>query len=233
MSPFEAKYGLIPDVSYFRVFGCVAYVHIPEQLRTSTFAEKAYKGYFTGLKVPEFDRYRVYVPALDKVVESAHVLFDEYFPLVRKDEELLIVDPERKTVDDFKYLDGLLYVDNESGIQYVTTNVRVQMGYIVAPRAPITDRSRGSEEPTPFHAKDVELMLIEYLKLNVMKRWDNDTNKLFVVCSTTQGAPTRESRPRPDRSREQPVVASQPGLADPPVWEPPVGYREPSSEQPA
>ena len=29
MSPFQAKYGLVPDVSHFRKFGCVSYMHIP------------------------------------------------------------------------------------------------------------------------------------------------------------------------------------------------------------
>lgn len=77
MSPFEAKYGVVPDVSIFRVFGCISYVHVSEQLRDSTFAEKAYKGFFVGLKWPLLDRYLVYVPSLDKVMESAHVLFDE------------------------------------------------------------------------------------------------------------------------------------------------------------
>ena len=232
MSPFEARYGIVPDLSYFRVFGCVAYVYIADTLRTSTFATKAYKGYFIGINFPQFDRYKVYVPALDKVVESAHVLFDEYFPLVRQEEEYLIIDPERKSVDDFKYLNGLLYMDTDSSLLYVTTTVRVQMGYIVAPRAPIVDGRRGPEEPSPVHAKDVELMLTEYLKYNVLKKWDVKLNKLIVVCSSIQGAPARVSRQLPDRSREQPVSASQPGLAGPPVWEPPDDSIVSSREQP-
>ena len=75
MSPFEAKYGHVPDVSTFRTFGCIAYAHVPAQDRTSTFADKSYKGYFVGIPWPAMDRYLVYVPSLNKVVESAHVLF--------------------------------------------------------------------------------------------------------------------------------------------------------------
>ena len=76
MSPFQAKYGMVPDGHIYKIFGCVAYVHINTQLRDSTFAEKAYKGYFVGLKWPLLDRFLVFVPALDKVVESAHAQFD-------------------------------------------------------------------------------------------------------------------------------------------------------------
>ena len=32
-SPFEAWTGKKPDISYFRVFGCVAYAHVPDDLR--------------------------------------------------------------------------------------------------------------------------------------------------------------------------------------------------------
>ena len=49
MSPLQCKYGIIPDVTLFRIFGCLCYVHIPEQLRTGL-AEKAYKGWFVGLQ---------------------------------------------------------------------------------------------------------------------------------------------------------------------------------------
>ena len=94
MSPLECKYGIIPDIGLFHKFGCLCYVHIPEQLRTGM-AEKAYKGYFVGLEWPLWDRYLVFVPVLDKVVMSAHVIFDEIFSTERTDDHILIVDSER------------------------------------------------------------------------------------------------------------------------------------------
>ncbi|CAM9215323.1 unnamed protein product, partial [Ectocarpus fasciculatus] len=97
MAPFQAKYGAPPDIHMFRIFGCIAFAHVPEALRDSTFADKAYKGYFVGLKWPLLDRFLVYIPSLDKVSESAHVLFDEITKVNRKEEELLIVNAERKT----------------------------------------------------------------------------------------------------------------------------------------
>ncbi|CAM9512630.1 unnamed protein product, partial [Ectocarpus fasciculatus] len=116
MSPFQAKYSTPADVHIYRVFGCIAYVHVNEQLRDSTLAEKAYRGYFVGLKWPLLDRFLVFVPQLDKVAESAHVQFDEVTKLQRKEEELLVVTPERKTAKDFLFLTHMAYRDDESGI---------------------------------------------------------------------------------------------------------------------
>ena len=64
MSPFEAKYGVSPDVHIFRVFGCIAFVHVPAATRDSTFTDKAERGYFVGLKWPLLDRYLAFVPTV-------------------------------------------------------------------------------------------------------------------------------------------------------------------------
>jgi len=162
MSPFQAKYGETPDVSRYRIFGCIAYVNFPAQLRDSTFAEKAYKGYFLGFTWPLMDRYLVFVPELDKVVQSAHVNFDEVTPVRRTKEEVLIVDNDRKTVADFAFLKHLVYVDDENETKYITTRVAISRGFIVAFRAPIFENKLGQEEPRPVHAKDVELLLTKY-----------------------------------------------------------------------
>ena len=55
MSPYQARYGKVPDVSVFRTFGCVAYIRIDQSLRDKTLVDKAYKGYFIGLKWPLVD----------------------------------------------------------------------------------------------------------------------------------------------------------------------------------
>lgn len=98
MSLFQSKYGAVPSVTMFHIFGCIAYVHVSEQLRDSTFAEKAYKDFFVGLKWPLLDCFLVFIPALDKVVESAHVLFDEVTKVVKSSDELLIVGPQRRAL---------------------------------------------------------------------------------------------------------------------------------------
>ena len=46
-APYERWYGRIPDVSHFRVFGCIAYGHVPETERRK-FDKKATKLRFHG-----------------------------------------------------------------------------------------------------------------------------------------------------------------------------------------
>ena len=59
----EAKFGIVPNLSMFRVFGCLAYIHIPQSTRSSTFSDKAYKGYFIGFKsIYELEYIYVFVP---------------------------------------------------------------------------------------------------------------------------------------------------------------------------
>ena len=47
ITPFEAYFARKPDVSYFRVFGCDAYAHIPKAQREK-FDEKSKKMMFVG-----------------------------------------------------------------------------------------------------------------------------------------------------------------------------------------
>ena len=123
MTPFEAKYGVVPYVDLFRVFGCIAYVHIEESQR-ETAADKAYPGFFVGFEENFFDRVRVFVPELDRVVVSAHVSFDEITKVTRKTPAMLeVVDTKSKL--DFQYLVGLVYLDPEDRRLYVTTTIRV------------------------------------------------------------------------------------------------------------
>ena len=49
MSPIQARYGLVPDVSRCRRFGCVCYTHIPSETQQKGFVDKAYKCYFLGI----------------------------------------------------------------------------------------------------------------------------------------------------------------------------------------
>ena len=198
MSPFEAKYGTAPDVSRFRIFGCISYVHVPQQLRDSTFADKSYKGFFVGFTWPLLDRYLVFVPELDKVVESTHVNFDEVTSTHRKTEELLVVDTTRRVLKDFAFLSDMAYTDDENGVLYVTTRVATSRGFIVTYRAPISNGRRGQEEPHPIHAKDVEQMLRTYWSTHEPMMWSD--NVLTRVCNVMQGAPGG----RPEQSDQLP-----------------------------
>ncbi|MCO5593849.1 hypothetical protein L7F22_047867 [Adiantum nelumboides] len=80
ITPYESWYDRKPSVSYLCVFGCLAYAHIPQQLR-GKLDDKAVKckavkcifvGYSSGSK-----GYRLYNPATNKIFESHDVIFAE------------------------------------------------------------------------------------------------------------------------------------------------------------
>ncbi|MCO5614287.1 hypothetical protein L7F22_068565 [Adiantum nelumboides] len=75
ITPYEAWYDKKPSVNYLRVFGCLAYAHISQQLR-GKLDDKAVKcifvGYSSGSK-----GYRLYNPATNKSFESRDVIFAE------------------------------------------------------------------------------------------------------------------------------------------------------------
>ncbi|MCO5608265.1 hypothetical protein L7F22_062471 [Adiantum nelumboides] len=64
-----------PDVSHFKVFGCIAYVHVPDELRTKL-ELKAEKCVFIGYSV-EQKGYKCYNPITRQVRVSRDVVFDE------------------------------------------------------------------------------------------------------------------------------------------------------------
>lgn len=75
VTPFELWHGCKPDVSYFRVFGSPAFVHIPEEQRRKL-DQKALKcilvGYCEASKA-----YRMWNPTTRKLIISRDVAFDE------------------------------------------------------------------------------------------------------------------------------------------------------------
>ncbi|MCO5579718.1 hypothetical protein L7F22_033578 [Adiantum nelumboides] len=110
ITPYESWYDRKPSVSYLRVFGCLAYAHIPQQLR-GKLDDKAVKcifvGYSSGSK-----GYRLYNPATNKIFESRDVIFVETTaqPMVAFDE------PHMQTQDVFE---GFLlsFVENQESQQ--------------------------------------------------------------------------------------------------------------------
>ncbi|MCO5570646.1 hypothetical protein L7F22_024373 [Adiantum nelumboides] len=75
MTPKERFTGKKPNVSHFKVFGCIAYVHVPDELRTKLdpIDEKcAFIGYSLEQK-----GYKCYNPITRQVRVSRDVVFDE------------------------------------------------------------------------------------------------------------------------------------------------------------
>ena len=161
-TPYEAKYGVVPDVSRWKIFGCICYAHIPDELRPKGFVDKAYKAYFLGFSETCTGAI-VYDIVGDRVMTSSHVTFDEVTVLTRDYGETLDVLPDTATVEDYKYLEGQVFRDDDSEVLYVTTRVAVQRKYVVAFVALVSQEGLvGQEEMQPIHAPDVARMLKMY-----------------------------------------------------------------------
>eukprot|EP01018_Ginkgo_biloba_P019031 Gb_39504 [translate_table: standard] len=75
ITPKEAWSGYNPSVTHFQVFGCVAYVHIPDKKQKKLDAKSQlciFVGYSEGTK-----GYRFYNPITKQLIVSQDVLFNE------------------------------------------------------------------------------------------------------------------------------------------------------------
>ena len=75
MTPFEKWYGMKPDISHLRVFGCIAYSHIPI-LQRRKLDKKARKYRFVGY-CKNSKGYRLFDEETQKVVKRRDVIFNE------------------------------------------------------------------------------------------------------------------------------------------------------------
>lgn len=75
MTPEEAWSGVKPIVEYFRVFGCIGFVHIPDQRRRKL-DDKSKKCVFLGVS-EESKAWRLYDPMVNRIVTSKDVVFAE------------------------------------------------------------------------------------------------------------------------------------------------------------
>lgn len=75
MTPEEAWSGRKPAVDHFRIFGCIAYAHIPDEKRRKL-DNKGEKFIFLGVS-DKSKAYKLYNPSTMKIVISRDVVFDE------------------------------------------------------------------------------------------------------------------------------------------------------------
>ncbi|GKU89839.1 hypothetical protein SLEP1_g3924 [Rubroshorea leprosula] len=75
LMPEEAWSGRRPAIDYFRIFGCIAYAHVPDQ-KMSKLDDKGEKCIFLGVS-DQSKAYRLYSPLTKKVIISRDVVFDE------------------------------------------------------------------------------------------------------------------------------------------------------------
>ena len=75
ITPEEAWSGIKPSVSYFRIFGSIGYVHVPDQQRRKL-DDKSVKCVLLGVS-EESKAYKLYDPIKQKIVISRDVKFVE------------------------------------------------------------------------------------------------------------------------------------------------------------
>lgn len=75
MTPLEAWSGWKPKVTHLKVFGSIAYVHVPSQKRQKL-DDNSTKCIFVGYSI-ETKGYRLYDPLTKTLIVSRDVIFDE------------------------------------------------------------------------------------------------------------------------------------------------------------
>lgn len=75
MTPEEAWSGIKPSVEYFRVFGCISHVHVPDSKRTKL-DDKSQICILLGVS-EESKAYRLYDPISQRIIISRDVVFEE------------------------------------------------------------------------------------------------------------------------------------------------------------
>lgn len=80
-TPWELFFGLKPDVSHLRVFGCLAYAHKPKHMRNKL-EDKAWIGTFVGYELGS-KAYRIMLKHENKIIVSRDVVFNEAPPKER------------------------------------------------------------------------------------------------------------------------------------------------------
>lgn len=118
-TPYQVWFGKKPDVSNLRVFGCLAYAHVPRQCRRKL-EPKSTKCIFTGY--PEGTKgYRLYNLSTGKFIRSRSVLFNEnefkQFNEVKQEDVIHIFSNSLDDVED---------TNNEEIVEHVAENVDEQ-----------------------------------------------------------------------------------------------------------
>ena len=91
-----------PEVSHLKIFGCLVYIHIPNEKRSKLDASGK-KGLFIGYS-EQSKSYRIYISAYHQIELSRDVTFDEYsaFKKSRKYKEYEEEDETPKTIENPK-----------------------------------------------------------------------------------------------------------------------------------
>ena len=131
MSPYECVYGAAPDQKWLRIWGCKCDTLKPKADRRKGLDEISFFRIFSGIRYTEYG-VLVFVPLLDKIIVSVHVVSneiiftsnDDYFA---EQERLNInVASESRDPADYQFFVGM----QQDGLVYETKCVTVSKGIL-------------------------------------------------------------------------------------------------------
>ena len=165
-SPDDIYYDVPHDMQQFEPFGCKAYVYIAKEVRRKNHKGRAELAIFVGFEDNTVPGYKFYRPLYRDFITTAHCKFLKF---IRRTDINLTPETEGAelkdgTVDDFRYLENTIHVDDVDGLVYETTRVVEEVHprrgtFLVAYRRPIyRNGARGPEEREAIHVRDVEKM---------------------------------------------------------------------------
>ncbi|KAJ8640821.1 hypothetical protein MRB53_017515 [Persea americana] len=172
MTPEEAWSGRKPAVDHFRIFGCIAYAHIPYEKRRKL-DNKGEKCIFLGVS-DKSKAYKLYNPSTMKIVISRDVVFDEkgtwsWNQNGAKQNILANFDDDEK---------GQQPMENEQE-QEATQNEQEQDA---TQNVPVADQSSlAAESERPQRVRRRPAWMIDYKKLR----------KLLGVCTSNDSKPLK------------------------------------------
>jgi len=220
MTPFECIYGSAPDLKWFRIWGCKCYALKPIAERKKDFDDKAYSGFLVGY-AQENTGYMIFVPSLNKIIVSVHVVFNEVIPDPTSEyfselEQLKIeVATTPQDPSHYDFLVGTTHIDDEDGLVYETTRVVVRKGFIVAFRRLVTeDGIKTREEATPIHIADIARMTADLHAPPI----DDSVSRAPTTPSDAPMVRQQDISLNPDRRAEAPVNVPSPSSSFHPGW---------------
>lgn len=172
VTPEEAWSGMKPLVAHFRVFGCVAHVHVPDARRTKL-ENKSFSCVLLGVS-EESKAYRLYNPLTKRVVISRDVIFEEekQWDWDASYEEQLLMDLE--------------WGDDESSIDMDDVNESDSEGGDEVEGAGNSSPNSANEEDintSEGRVRQPPIWMREYVSGEGLSEEENEVNMALVVSS--------------------------------------------------
>jgi hypothetical protein len=184
------------------------------------FDDKAYSGFLVGY-AQENTGNMIFVPSLDKIIVSVHVVFNEAIPdptaeFFSELEQLKIeVASNLQDPSHYNFLVGRKHIDDEDGLVYETAHVVVRKGFIVAFLRQVTSAGvHPREEITPIHVADVARMTAALHAPPI----DDSVTRAPTTPSDAPDIRQQDISLNPDRRADAPLNVPSPSSYFHPGW---------------